>query len=115
MIFGLALDGDSNAVILAARPDLLAGPGGVLDLTNARYEQVTTRSVRVSGAVVHSTPYAVKLEGARKVGYKTIFIGTMGHLCCTLRAINFSTRWYPRPSVDRRDRCVSKKRLRLHR
>ena len=53
----------------------MAGPGGVLDITNARYEQITARSVRVSGAIVHRTPYAVKLEGARKVGYKTIFIG----------------------------------------
>jgi hypothetical protein len=62
-------------LLLVARPDLLAGPGGVLDITNAKYEQITARAVRVSGAVVHRTPYAVKLEGARKVGYKTIFIG----------------------------------------
>lgn len=58
------------------RPDLLPGPGGVLDLTASRYEQLDERRVRVSGSVFHpSARYQVKLEGAAIAGYRTIFIG----------------------------------------
>ena len=58
------------------RPDLLPGPGGVLDLTSSSYEQLTERSVRVRGSTfVPSTSYQVKLEGAAIVGYRTIFVG----------------------------------------
>ncbi len=58
------------------RPDLLAGPGGVLDLTGARYEQLDERRVRVSGSVFRPSPaYQVKLEGATIVGQRTIFVG----------------------------------------
>ena len=58
------------------RPDLLAGPGGVLDLRGARYEPLDDRRVRVSGSVfLPSDAYAVKLEGAAVVGHRTIFIG----------------------------------------
>ncbi|KAI1319394.1 hypothetical protein F5Y16DRAFT_406011 [Xylariaceae sp. FL0255] len=57
------------------RPDLLSGPGGILDISNAKYEQVSARAVRVSGAVIQPKPIAFKLEGARQVGFKTIFIG----------------------------------------
>ncbi|MVW73021.1 acyclic terpene utilization AtuA family protein [Bordetella sp. 15P40C-2] len=59
-----------------SRPDLLAGPGGVLDLGRARYEQVTERTVRVTGSrFLPSEQYSVKLEGASQLGYRTIFIG----------------------------------------
>lgn len=58
------------------RPDLLSGPGGVLDLRASRYEALDDRRVRVSGSVFHpSERYAVKLEGAEVVGHRTIFIG----------------------------------------
>lgn len=58
------------------RPDLLSGPGGVLDLRNSRYEQLDDRRVRVSGSVFTPSPkYQVKLEGAAIVGHRTIFIG----------------------------------------
>jgi hypothetical protein len=58
------------------RPDLLPGPGGVLDLTGSRYEQLDERRVRVSGSVFRPSPtYQVKLEGAAVVGYRTIFVG----------------------------------------
>jgi hypothetical protein len=59
----------------SARPDLLSGPGGVLDITDARYEQISERAVRVSGAVIQRKPTAFKLEGACQVGYKTVFLG----------------------------------------
>jgi len=58
------------------RPDLLSGPGGVLDLRGSRYEQLDERRVRVSGSVFTPSPkYQVKLEGASIVGHRTIFIG----------------------------------------
>ena len=58
------------------RPDLLPGPGGVLDLTHSRYEALDDRRVRVSGSVFHpSGQYSVKLEGASMVGHRTVFIG----------------------------------------
>lgn len=58
------------------RPDLLSGPGGVLDLRQSHYEQLDERTVRVSGSVfIPSETYKVKLEGAAIVGHRTIFIG----------------------------------------
>lgn len=58
------------------RPDRLPGPGGVLLLENASYEQLTEKTVRVRGAKFEPTPvYQVKLEGVEKLGYRTIFIG----------------------------------------
>jgi hypothetical protein len=56
-------------------PFLLAGPGGTLDLSQCRYEQVTDRRVRVSGSRFEpSKHYTVKLEGAKTSGYRSIFI-----------------------------------------
>ncbi|GAT25272.1 beta-N-acetylglucosaminidase [Aspergillus luchuensis] len=58
------------------RPDRLPGPGGVLCLDHASYEQLTEKTVRVRGAEFCPTPvYQVKLEGVEKLGYRTIFIG----------------------------------------
>ncbi|HEY6983368.1 acyclic terpene utilization AtuA family protein [Reyranella sp.] len=58
-----------------SHPFLLAGPGGTLDLSNCRYEQVTDRRVRVSGSrFAPGTRYTVKLEGARTAGWRSIFI-----------------------------------------
>jgi hypothetical protein len=64
------------------RPDLLYGPGGWLDLTATKYEQLEDDvSIRVRGGNFNFTtdtgsPYTVKLEAARLVGYRTIFIGS---------------------------------------
>ncbi|RSL65584.1 hypothetical protein CEP53_003630 [Fusarium sp. AF-6] len=63
------------------RPDLLRGPGGALDLTESKYEQLADgRSVRVRGAQFRPSkefgkPYQLKLEAARLVGYRTLFLG----------------------------------------
>lgn len=58
------------------RPDLLTGPGGILDLREAVYEQLTERSVRVRGSrFIPAERYTVKLEGAGVVGMRTVFIG----------------------------------------
>ena len=65
-----------------SRPDSLAGPGGDLDLLGATYSSLSDGlSVRVKGAVFNSykdkkSAYTVKLEGAKVVGYRTIFIGS---------------------------------------
>ena len=56
-------------------PYILPGPGGYLDLTKTVFEQETPSIVKVSGSrfVSDSNP-AVKLEGARKIGYRTVSI-----------------------------------------
>ncbi|KAK9420503.1 hypothetical protein SUNI508_06243 [Seiridium unicorne] len=65
------------------RPDILHGPGGHLDLTKSNYEQLSDgRSVKVSGSTFHfskeaGSPYTLKLEAARVVGYRTVFMGSI--------------------------------------
>ena len=58
-----------------ARPDLLPGPDGVLDVTACTYTAVDERTVRVTGSVHHDRPASVKLEGAAIVGHRAAFIG----------------------------------------
>lgn len=59
------------------RTDLHAGPGGLLDLTTSSYQQTGERSAGAAGATFHkSTPYTVKLEGAKILGYRTIWLGS---------------------------------------
>ncbi|KAK4234663.1 hypothetical protein C8A03DRAFT_18477 [Achaetomium macrosporum] len=62
-----------------SRPDLLAGPGGVLDVSHSRFEQLEDgRTVRVTGSKFSPAAdgtYTVKLEGARVAGYTAMFIG----------------------------------------
>jgi len=58
-----------------SNPYLLPGPGGILDLRETKFEQATEQKVRVSGSRFQSTtPYRVKLEGVKLVGYRTIAI-----------------------------------------
>ncbi|KAI1045741.1 hypothetical protein LB505_009309 [Fusarium chuoi] len=65
------------------RPDVLRGPGGSLHLENSKYEQLSDgKSVRVSGSVyrsseAHGKPYQLKLEAARIVGYRSMFMGSI--------------------------------------
>ena len=72
----------AHALYENARPDILKGPGGHMDLTNAIYEQLEDgRTVRVKGTTfVRSRalgrPYTVKLEGGKVTGYRTIFVGS---------------------------------------
>ncbi|KAG0651290.1 hypothetical protein D0Z07_1588 [Hyphodiscus hymeniophilus] len=64
-----------------SRPDILAGPGGSLDLRNTTYRQLDDGiSVQVHGATFawlkdSDAPYTVKLEAAKLKGYRTIFMG----------------------------------------
>jgi hypothetical protein len=56
-------------------PYILPGPGGILDLTNTKFEQDTENSVKVSGSkFIPSETYTIKLEGVKKVGYRTVSI-----------------------------------------
>ena len=55
-------------------PFHLHGPGGELDLTETKYEQVDEKTVKVSGTKFVEKPYAIKLEGAKLVGYRSISI-----------------------------------------
>ncbi|KAM0340118.1 hypothetical protein ACHAPU_010610 [Fusarium lateritium] len=65
------------------RPDVLRGPGGSLHLKDSKYEQLADgRSVRVSGSKYRSSeadgkPYQLKLEAARIVGYRSMFMGSV--------------------------------------
>jgi hypothetical protein len=65
------------------RPDVLRGPGGSLHLQDSKYEQLSDgRSVRVSGSIYRSSeadekPYQLKLEAARIVGYRSMFMGSV--------------------------------------
>lgn len=73
----------AHALYENTRPDILRGPGGVLHLDQSKYEQLEDgRSVRVSGSNFRSLkqdgmPYQLKLEAARTIGYRTMFLGTV--------------------------------------
>ncbi|TVY24646.1 hypothetical protein LHYA1_G006398 [Lachnellula hyalina] len=64
-----------------SRPDILSGPGGNLNLTRSIYTQLPDqRTVRVHGATFQFSrdvdlPYTIKLEAAKMVGHRTIFMG----------------------------------------
>jgi len=56
-------------------PYRLPGPGGALDLSSTRFEETGGGRVRVSGTRFRpSETYAVKLEGVRPAGFRTISI-----------------------------------------
>jgi Acyclic terpene utilisation family protein AtuA len=58
-----------------ADPYHLHLPGGALDLTETTFEQLTPRAVRVRGTRFIKAPaYTLKLEGVRRVGFRTITI-----------------------------------------
>lgn len=56
-------------------PYILPGPGGVLDLRETTFTQLSEQAVQVAGSkFVPVEPFAVKLEGAKRVGYRTVSI-----------------------------------------
>ena len=58
-----------------SNPYLLPGPGGTLDLRECTFTQETERCVRVTGSkFIPDERPNVKLEGAKKIGYRTISI-----------------------------------------
>ena len=59
-----------------SNPFRLIEPGGILNVADAHYEQVTETMVKVTGSVWEPQPYTMKLEGASGGQYQTImFIG----------------------------------------
>lgn len=57
-----------------ANPFRLTEPGGVLDVTHARYVALDERRVRVTGSVWEPQPYTMKLEGAARGRYQTVML-----------------------------------------
>jgi hypothetical protein len=66
-------------------PFVHGGPGHELDLSQCRFTPIGDRQVKVEGAKAIMTPdYFIKLEGARKTGYRSISIA--GIRCPTMIA-----------------------------
>jgi hypothetical protein len=65
----------AHALYETADPYRMLEPGGELDLTDAQYEAVNEREVRVRGSRFRPLPYTVKLEGATKIGYRAMVLG----------------------------------------
>ncbi len=55
-------------------PFRLTEPGGVLDVTNARYAQKDERAVVVTGSAWETQPYTLKLEGASAGQHQTMML-----------------------------------------
>lgn len=55
-------------------PFLLHEPGGILDVTDAKYTAVNDRVVRVTGSRFLPRPYTMKLEGASTGAFQTIML-----------------------------------------
>src|SRR5437879_6228769 len=65
----------AHALYENADPYHLVESGGVLNTTDAKYEAVGERAVRVTGSrFTPSKKYTVRIEGARLVGYRSIVI-----------------------------------------
>lgn len=63
----------SHTLYERSNPYTQPGPGGINDLSETRFEQVSPRSVGVSGSKwLATSPYKVKLEAAKLVGYRAI-------------------------------------------
>ncbi|MBI5118973.1 acyclic terpene utilization AtuA family protein [Candidatus Poribacteria bacterium] len=65
----------------------LYGPGGMVDMSDVRFEQYNKRTVKVSGSrYVPAHVYTIKLEGSKRIGYRTICVagvrdpGTIQHM-----------------------------------
>jgi len=65
----------AHALYETADPYRMLEPGGEMDLTDARYEAINDREVRVRGSKFLPMPYTVKLEGAKQIGYRAMVLG----------------------------------------
>lgn len=83
----------AHALYENSRPDVLGGPGGALHLENSKYEQLPDgRTTRVSGSEYRSSqsqgsPYQFKLEAARVIGYRSMFMGSVKDRELTLSSV----------------------------
>jgi hypothetical protein len=55
-------------------PLRLYGPGGTVNLSAVKFEQYNDRTVKVTGSRYEPVPYKIKLEGSKKIGYRTICV-----------------------------------------
>lgn len=68
-----ALSVAAHSLYEKSNPYFLPGPGGALDLHDTKFNQLSDTQVEVSGTkFVPTDEYFVKLEGVRRVGYRTI-------------------------------------------
>jgi hypothetical protein len=68
----------SHSLYENADPFRLIECSGTLDLTGSQYEQLNERAVKVTGSrFLKAERYTVKLEGAEKVGYQSVLIGSI--------------------------------------
>jgi len=59
-------------------PYVLPGPGGAIDLHQSEFTQIADNMVKVTGSkFVPTDDYFVKLEGVKKVGYRTISVAAL--------------------------------------
>ncbi|MGW1027873.1 acyclic terpene utilization AtuA family protein [Streptomyces sp. NPDC002577] len=65
----------SHALYETADPYTMREPGGVMDLSQARYEAVDERRVKVTGSAFTEAAYSVKLEGAQLAGHRAMVLG----------------------------------------
>lgn len=84
-----------------SHPWELPGPGGVTDLSQCTFRQVSDRAVEVTGSrFIPSPAYTVKLEGAEMVAYRTIVVAgirdpyLLAELEATERKVVEATRAY---------------------
>jgi len=64
----------SHAFYERPDPSREENPGGILDISRAKYEQYDDQTVKVSGSRWIPAPYTLKVEGVSQVGYRTISI-----------------------------------------
>ena len=68
----------SHALYENANPFRLVESSGTLNLENATYEAISPVAVKVAGSSFEEAEtYTVKLEGAEKVGYQSVLIGSV--------------------------------------
>jgi hypothetical protein len=68
----------SHSLYENADPYLHVESNGTIDLTHSQYEALDDRRVRVTGSqFIPAETYTVKLEGAEKVGYQSVVIGSI--------------------------------------
>jgi hypothetical protein len=65
----------AHSLYESSDPFLQTECSGILDLTEARFDQHSETAVRVTGSGFGEKPFTVKLEGAEPVGYQSVMIG----------------------------------------
>ena len=57
-----------------ASPYHMYEPPGMLDISKCNFQQISPRTVEVTGSLFQPLKYTIKLEGAERIGYRTITI-----------------------------------------